>query len=147
VAEVRIDVTIDDGAIERTLARVRDALEPPSLTQSVGEGADEFVDAARAAAPVRSGRLRESIDKTLIGSVSWSVGPDLGLPYARIQEHGGHIYPRFAQALRFEIAGQVIFAKHVYIPGTHYMERGFDTGLAPAIAAVEAAVDRKIETG
>ena len=143
--DINIDVTLDTGEVDRLLDKAIDAVTPPSLTESLGDGADAFVDALRAAAPVRTGRLAASMDKTPDGDDAWLVGPDQNIPYARIQNSGGDIYPHLPrQFLRFVIDGKVIFARHVYIPGTHYMETGFELGRGPAIENVLAGVDRKL---
>lgn len=142
---VRLNVDLDTEGVERALRRVRDALEPPSLTESTGAGADAFVDAARIAAPKRSGALAASISKTHELDAAWSIGPDTdAIDYAVIQNFGGVIFPKFANALRFEINGRVIFAKHVRIPGTHYMETAFEAGVEPATRAVAQAIDDAI---
>lgn len=147
MAEIRIDVEVDKTAVDAAVRRVAETLEPPVLTDAVADGADVFVDAVKDTAPVRSGALRDSVDKSQSGPAEFLIGPDTDvIPYAVIQNYGGDIYPVRAKALRFEIDGKVIFAQHVHLPGSHYMERAFEEGREPALRAVIAAIDRHIDT-
>lgn len=65
--------------------------------------------------------------------------------YALVQNDGSdpyEIYPRTAKALRFEIGGEVIYAKsvsHPGIAGTHYIEAG--------ISKAEERTDEFVELG
>lgn len=86
-----------------------------------------------------SGRLRQSITHE-VNEGSAAVGTNV--VYARIHEEGGNTGPRTivpvnAQALRFEIGGNVIFAKSVEHPGSEIPARPF---LKPALDAKQNEV-------
>ena len=68
--------------------------------------------------PVRTGRMRESVYVEQHAS-GFKVG--IGAPYAVFVEYGTAphmIYPVHAKALRFEVGGEIVFAKSVFHPGT-----------------------------
>ena len=80
--------------------------------------ADFAYEEMRRRAPVRTGKLRRSIEKR-VGRLKAEIGPTV--PYAVFVERGTRphiITPVRAQALRFEIGGEVVFAKLVRHPGT-----------------------------
>jgi len=69
-------------------------------------------------APVRTGVLRASIQKT-VGEKEAQIGPTV--PYAMFVEYGTRpheIRPVNARALRFEMGGGTVFATLVRHPGT-----------------------------
>lgn len=76
--------------------------------------------------PQNHGRLAGSWQLQRKGDMYSTVGTNVA--YALVQDQGSDpymIYPRGAQALRFEIAGNVIYAKSVMHPGiqgTNYIE-------------------------
>ncbi|MHC1624033.1 MAG: HK97-gp10 family putative phage morphogenesis protein [Candidatus Methanospirareceae archaeon] len=90
---------------------------------------DRIYEAARKNVPVRTGLLRSSIEKGGFGNVLYVSMGNARAYYAPFVEYGTRphvIYPRRAQALRFEVRGQVIFAKYVRHPGSkprHVMRR------------------------
>jgi hypothetical protein len=70
-----------------------------------------------------TGELRRSITCTQ-GPSSGTYGVSQVAPhtiYARIQEYGGHIYPKRVRYLRWVEDGQVHFSKHVYLPPRPYL--------------------------
>lgn len=70
-------------------------------------------------APVGRGKLKESIRQRRIEELKVIV--EVGVPYGIYVERGTRphiIRPVRAKALRFEIGGQVVFAKFVRHPGT-----------------------------
>ena len=73
-------------------------------------------------APVRTGRLRRSIQSTLKRGkdfVEAFIGPTVS--YAVFVERGTKphiIRPVYARYLRFEVAGRIVFAREVHHPGT-----------------------------
>ena len=88
------------------------------IDRFLDRGAELVRQEAEALAPVRTGRLAASIQKTRIGAMHYVVGSPLS--YAVFQEVGTRphmIYPRNARALRFEIGGAEVFAKYVQHPG------------------------------
>jgi hypothetical protein len=85
----------------------------------VGHTAQRALDILRQRVPVRTGKLRDSLQIRREGELSAFVGTDL--PYARFLTEGTRphrIVPRQAQALRFEAEGAIVFARAVQHPGT-----------------------------
>lgn len=81
---------------------------------------------------VRSGQLRNSIhhETALITNGVQERVYSAGVPYAAIQNYGGHtsahmIYPRTAQALAFTMGGRTVFAKAVHHPGSYIKARPY----------------------
>ena len=92
----------------------------------VREVADSALSHARALTPVRSGRLRGSLRIEAHGGTELHVvmGGSRA-PYAPYVEYGTRphvIRPRRAEALRFEIEGDMVYARLVHHPGTRPME-------------------------
>lgn len=131
------------ASVLRAVKRVEDALQPPSITESVGDGADVFVEGARARAPRRSGRLASSIDKTPDTPTSWIIGSDL--IYAGVQEFGATIRPATSPTLVYQgTNGITYFDKVVRIPSQPYMRPTFDLDQAEAVAAVKSDIVKNI---
>ena len=82
---------------------------------------DRIYEAARRNVPVRTGVLRSSIEKGGVGDFLYVSMGNPRAYYAPYVEYGTRphmIYPRRAQALRFEVRGKTVFAKYVRHPGT-----------------------------
>lgn len=142
MAEIRIEADWEGlGDVQDMLKRVEHVLEPPGLTEVLGLGADAFVESMKATAPVKTGALRDSIDKHVDGE-GWLITGNT--VYNNIQNSGGDNYGN--PLMVFQIEGRTIFAPHVHIPGTHYVELGFEAGREPAVAATEEAVQAAIES-
>ena len=81
---------------------------------------------------LKTGALFNSVFATVMTSdqgddVSVYVGPNTTeIPYAMIQNYGGHIYPKNAKALHWTDASGEHFAKHVYIPARPYIEPAYE---------------------
>lgn len=119
MARLRITVDIDGIAeVIELLHRAAKALRPPVITDAVLDGAKRYQDGARARAPVDTARLRGSIQATSTGPYSAKTWTDL--IYAPVQEFGAVIRPVHAQALRFVVAGGIVFAQKVTIPPQPY---------------------------
>ena len=79
---------------------------------------------------VRSGQLRRSIIVQKRGSgvgAVVTVGPKV--KYGGIHEFGGVITPKRKKFLRFQVGGEVIFAKKVTIPERPYMRPSLQENL------------------
>lgn len=77
---------------------------------------------ARMSAPRRTGALSASIARLPITKISQGLQARVGSPlkYAAAQELGARphvIVPKYAKALRFTVAGKVVFAQKVNHPG------------------------------
>lgn len=139
---MKITVNIDGEAVEVALSELAAVLNPTSMLEIMGFGADAFIEAIKNAAPKDTGALAASVTKSITGVLGWAIGPDTdAIPYAFIQNFGGDIYPKNGGFLRFQIGGEVIFARHVHIPGTHYMDTAFSEGEGAALAIVMAALE------
>jgi len=94
---------------------------------------------------VRSGRLRDSIESSVEDQgtrITGSAFASSDVPYARIHEYGGDIYPKIDKALRFVIDGKVIFAQHVRMPERSYLRSALRDMKARLIEDMKAAVRR-----
>lgn len=139
----RVTVRVDTGEAGTLLERAIAALEPPLITDALDEGAFLLEQGARRRAPVRTGALRGSIDTEFHGAYAFEVGPNQP-PYDVVQEYGAVIKPRRAKALRFEIGGEVIFAKRVVVPARPYMEPTYVEDGPAALDAIAEAILRNI---
>lgn len=132
----RISVTVDTtraiaklGKLsEATRARVRTAIV--ELTQKLAERVRAKLSGE--VLHVRSGALLASIHSEMVEGTNDIYGTvySQGVPYAAIHEYGGVTSPhviaaKYAQALRFEIGGEVFFRKSVNHPGSKIPERSY----------------------
>ena len=110
--------------------------------------------AVTARAPVKSGRLRQNIVSEVVTNESQALGRVFVapfVPYAKFVEYGTKphdIYPTKAQALRFMVGGEAVFAKVVHHPGTkaqRYVHGPFEEMKPDIIAKIEAAVKEAIK--
>lgn len=145
MAEIRIEATFEGlQDVKDAVNRIASALEPDSLTESVGDGAAVFVETMRTAAPMKTGRLRDSIDKYLVGESAYVITGNT--VYNNIQNQGGTNHPQNGPYMWLPADGQFARATtSVTIPATHYVERAFLEGIAPATEAVSESIARKIE--
>ena len=104
--------------IDRTL-RLFDVAE----TQAVAL-ATYFVTVLKARTPKKSGKTAESWTVNyhkVAGSIIWEIvpeGKEKEVTYLEFGTKPHVILPKDGSALRFEIAGEIIFASKVYHPGT-----------------------------
>ncbi|MEM4497309.1 MAG: HK97 gp10 family phage protein [Nitrososphaerota archaeon] len=69
--------------------------------------------------PVRTGRLMASWAYVKISAAEYVVGSTVEYaPYVAFGTRPHVIYPVRAKALRFEVDGEVVYAKYVHHPGT-----------------------------
>lgn len=138
MAEIRLDLDLrglDD--VQSMLNRATQAIEPPLLTESVKLGAEIFLAAAEAAAPVgdsargdhHPGDLRGSMHMHEDGPTAYVVAPMT--VYANVQNRGGvnHVKP----------------GTYVRIKAQHYMQKAFTAGEDAAAEAVIEAIDARIQ--
>lgn len=103
------------------------------LSRTVGYTAQEFARNVRRNAPVDHGRLAGSWKLDKISDEAWRLHTNV--VYAETVSKGQpphEIVPKTAKALRFEVNGQVVFAKRVKHPGTAgnpYVEESFAQAL------------------
>ena len=110
-----IQVTVTKAQLGLVAKRLEKAVQ-----RVLEKAADYAEEEMRRRAPVRTGKLRRSIRKKVnLQALTAEVGPTV--EYAVYVEYGTRphiIRPVRAQALRFEVAGRVVFAKLVRHPGT-----------------------------
>lgn len=98
------------------------------LRNGGGGGMASFLD-------VRSGFLWQSVDSRKLDEETYEVF--VGAIYGAIHEYGGDIYPVNAQFLHFQINGEDIFTKHVWIPPRPYfhptVQEYFESEEMPAL--------------
>lgn len=123
---IRLRITVDGvGEVIALVDRAEHALSPPIITRAVLGAAVVYRGGARRRAPgPRTGALEASIGARPIGPATAVTETDLH--YAWVHELGAVIRPVRAQALRFEVAGQVVFARKVVIPARPYFVPTFD---------------------
>ena len=132
--------TIDGmGQLISNLTALKTVWDDPSV---VNAGAAEFVEAQKA-------NVRKKLNKNPRGVLEGDLQvihidnktAEAGIPadtiiYALAHEYGVTIYPKKAKALRFEIDGEVIFAKSVTIPARPYVRPSVRQGQNKAVKAI-----------
>lgn len=103
-------------------AQLRRVIRGASLRELENTGR-RVVNRAKILCPVDTGRLRASIKGR--ASRTWTLRPQYtvstNVDYASMVQNGTRphiIRPRTKQALKFNVGGQVVFAKVVHHPGT-----------------------------
>lgn len=138
MADIRITV---DSVMGDALDKVERALSPPSITESVGDGADVFVEGARRRAPHRSGRLAASIGKTQVDPFTFEIAPDT--IYAGIQEFGGTIHSK--PLMVFQDGPHLIHVEVVHLRPHPYMRPTFAEDTPKAVEAVRQSIESNIK--
>ena len=132
--------TIDGmGQLISNLTALKTVWDDPSV---VNAGAAESVEAQKA-------NVRNKLNKNPRGVLEGALQvihidnktAEAGIPadtiiYALAHEYGVTIYPKKAKALRFEIDGEVIFAKSVTIPARPYVRPSVRQGQNKAVKAI-----------
>ena len=127
-----LSITIEKTDFGTITRRLEDAIR--NLIERTTDLAEEEM---KRRAPVRKGRLRGSIRKR-VDLVNLEAEVGLGVEYAIFVELGTRphiIRPIRAQALRFEVGGEIVFAKLVRHPGTRPQ---------PFVRETAEAVERRI---
>lgn len=137
------------GAINDLVKQTGLAYEEAARTV-VYEATMEIQNIAKAYAPVKTGRLRDSIAVRFFNDgMTSEVYTDV--PYAVFQEFGTRgpykIRPKKAKFLRFEVGGKVVFAKEVTHPGippADFMGRAVDNVAATIGPRINAMASTQI---
>lgn len=112
--------TLDLTTLAQDLQDASDGVSD-AVQQLLEQAGNEIAAEAQNNAPVRTGKLRDSI-AMVSGPHRVYVGPDVSaVPYANYVEYGTAphvIRPANARALRFQIGGTTVFARSVKHPGT-----------------------------
>ncbi|MEM0382405.1 MAG: HK97 gp10 family phage protein [Nitrososphaerota archaeon] len=91
----------------------------PGVEEGIRELSKLFQSEAASRVPVKTGRLKSSIQTRCEGSIRYVV--EATAPYAGYVEYGSTshlIEPTKSRALRFSIDGRVIYARRVRHPGS-----------------------------
>lgn len=111
------------GRVRVDQADLRRAIRGASRQELTNAGR-QVVNRAKVLAPVDTGRLRAAIGPAKF-SRSWTLRPrvtiEVNVAYAAFVHDGTRphiIRPRNAQVLRFQVGGQVVYARVVHHPGT-----------------------------
>lgn len=110
--------TVDLTALSEDLLKAA-AQAQVTVTDVLMDFADQIAAKMAQEAPVRTGKLRDSIRVKNLGD-SIEIGPE-GADYGVYVQYGTpphDIRPKNAKALRFEINGKTVFATVVHHPGT-----------------------------
>ena len=104
---------------------------------------------AQSIAPVRTGYYRDEIGYEKVGDFEFFLYA--GAPYSGVVEYGSMphiILPRNVSVLRFEVEGEVVFAKYVMHPGTQpqfILTQAMDATESMIEAAIESGIDKAID--
>jgi len=113
---ISVAVSIDKEAVDEILHKC-ELFYPWFSGKFLRRSGERIAELMREKAPVRTGRLRQSITVRL-ETEKVTVGP--AVPYAPYVEYGTKphiIRPVNAKALAFEVGGTTVFAKLVRHPG------------------------------
>jgi HK97 gp10 family phage protein len=97
--------------------KLEDVISREKLSKFLEESAKMVFDEVKNHAPVKTGRLRESISLIKVSDLHYVVGSPL--EYAVFVERGTRphiIRPKRARALRFVVGGETVFAARVVQP-------------------------------
>jgi HK97 gp10 family phage protein len=112
-------VPVEFNVVVRMKKRLEEVISREKLSKFLEESAKFVFAEARERAPVRTGKLRESISLIKVNDLHYVVGSPL--EYAVYVERGTRphiIRPKRARALRFVVGGETVFARLVRHPGT-----------------------------
>lgn len=129
------------------LESIKNVWDDPAI---VNAGAAEFVK-------FQKQNVRKKLNKNARGVLEGALqvkpidskNAEAGVPlntliYALVHEYGKIIVPKKAAALRFEIDGQVIFAKRVTIPARPYVRPSVRQGQNKAVKTIINMTNQKM---
>jgi hypothetical protein len=167
MADARVSWEFDGlQNVKDKIAKIERALEPEELSPIMDKGAQMFVNYAREGLNdhVRSGALRDSIDRARVGPLSWIISPyvndeenDRGTPahvYAETQESGATLHAKslpdvlshvdYTPTMKFlGYFGRWVEVEEVTIPAVEYMRYGFEVGKTPAVEVVKQEFNKR----
>lgn len=112
----------------------------------VQRAANRLITGGESSRLAKASTVRTTVSATQITStISWANARSAtGFPYAAAYDGGRRAFgPVRAKALRFEVGGRVVFAKHVRaFAGTRFMARGLAAARPQVNAEARAAVAR-----
>ena len=131
----RVGNAADEAAIDRAVDR------------GVEQTAEQISEDASQLAPVDTGRLANSLRAERRGSGEWAVIADTD--YSRFVEYGrGPVVATEADALRFEIDGQVFFRKSVGpAPAQPFLRPAIDMNRSALARNIRDEIRRTILSG
>ena len=111
---MQFNISIDKNSIKLPNAKM-------VIDLALSEIANQISNRAWELSPFKSGTLRRSI---MAQRVNWELYRVItnNIPYAKIQEYWGYIYPKSKKMLSFMVWWKRVFAKKVYIKPKWYFK-------------------------
>lgn len=129
-------------SIDRLMAGLEAAIatQEARMAATAADAADILLGALRGEAPERTGELKANMQPEIEVGNPTTVYVTNETPYRRYVLSGhGDIYPVRARVLRFEVAGGVVFARHVRpVPPNEYPVRARADAIDALTALLEA---------
>ena len=123
------------------LNRISAELRGMVALQAVDAGAQQIKSKAVMNAPVKTGNLRNSaIVQTSATLTGAKAIIKFQMEYARIQEFGGTVTAKNKPYLVFQVNGQWVKKKSVYINGKHYLQNAINSEQDLAVKAMGDAI-------
>lgn len=103
-----------------------------AIDRGMGTTAREIADVMREDVAVDTGATRESITVEHVGPMHWRITAGEAAVFLEFGTESHVIVPDDAEALRFEVGGETVFAQRVNHPGTPpqpFFRPAFDRGI------------------